>query len=86
MQSILQNVCQHILNFVPKVESWYIEIHKPVSNKIFHRIILIHGPIRSFAHKPVCEFQYQLLNCATNLRTSERNLECFGKSFVKSTV
>ena len=32
------------------------------------------------------KFQYERLNFATNLRTLERNLEYFGKSFVKSTV
>ena len=39
---------------------------------------------RGFVYKQAFKFQYELLNFATNLRTLERNLEYFGKSFVKS--
>ena len=69
LQSISQNFCQTISNFVPKFAKFvpkfkvHIEVHKA-----FDWTNSIHGPIRDF-YKPACEFQYELLNFATNLRT-----------------
>ena len=33
-------------------------------------------PIKFLIHNPVCEFRNELLNFATNLRTSQRTSEC----------
>ena len=62
-----------------KLANWFCK-------QAFDWVILIHGSIRGFVYIPSFEFQHELLNFATNLRTLERNLEYFGRSFVKSTV
>jgi hypothetical protein len=41
----------------------------------FDWLLLLHGPIRDFVYKLACEFQYELPNFATNLRTSQRSSE-----------
>ena len=69
-----------------EVQSSYWKSQTGFLNKAFDWIISIHGPNRGFVYKLAFKFQYELLNFATNLRTLERNLEYFGKSFVKSTV
>ena len=72
LQSISQNFCQNIPNFVPKLASPLDYFNSWAS--------------RGLVYKLAFEFQYELLDFVTNLRTLERNLEYFGKSFVKSTV
>ena len=72
LQSISQNFCQNIPNFVPKLASPMDYFNSWAS--------------RGLVYKLAFEFQYELLDFVTNLRTLERNLEYFGKSFVKSTV
>ena len=64
----------------------HIESRNRFLDKEFDWIISIYGPIRGFVCKLASEFQYELENFATNLRTLERNLEYFGKNFVKSSV
>ena len=72
LQSISQNFCQNIPNFVPKLASPLDYFNSWAS--------------RGLVYKLAFEIQYELLDFVTNLRTLERNLEYFGKSFVKSTV
>ena len=72
LQSISQNFCQNIPNFVSKLASPLDYFNSWAS--------------RGLVYKLAFEFQYELLDFVTNLRTLERNLEYFGKSFVKSTV
>ena len=92
LQSISQSFCQNIPNFVPKFASSLRSskfILKITSRFLKQSIWLDYfnsWANRGFVYKLAFKFEYELLNFATNLRTLERNLEYFGKSFVKSTV
>ena len=92
LQSISQSFCQNTSNFVPKFASSLrsSKFILKITNRFFKQSIWLDyfnsWANRGFVYKLAFKFQYELLNFATNLRTLERNLEYFGKSFVKSTV
>ena len=50
-------------------------------NNAFDWLLLLQGPIRDFVYKLTCEFQYELPNFATNLRTSQRSSENLWQKF-----
>ena len=63
-KSIVKSKVHNLL----KLANWFCK-------QAFDWVILIHGSIRGFVYIPSFEFQHELLNFATNLRTLERNLE-----------
>jgi hypothetical protein len=47
----------------------YNHIHKSLVNNAFDWLLLVQGPVREFVYDPAREFQYELLNFTTKLRT-----------------
>jgi hypothetical protein len=88
------SVCQNIFvskfaNSLRSSKVWSYEVRKFKNrfvNEVFDWLLAIHGPIRGYAYRPACEFQYwtfELLNEFCELLNDVRNI---GKRFAKSTV
>ena len=85
LKLISQTICQKNSKspqFRCEAQRWYWNSQTGFLNEAFDSFILIQEPVRGFVYKPDCDFQYELLNLASNLRTLEQNLEHFGKKFL----
>ena len=58
-----------------EVQKFIMRFTNQFTNYASDWLPLLQWPIRDFVYKLACEFQYELANFATNLRTSQRSLE-----------
>ena len=67
-------VCCEVQKFIMRFTNQFV-------NHAFDWLLLLHRPIRDFVYKLACEFQYELPNFATNLRTLQRSSEHLWSKF-----